>query len=54
LIYFFVKDLLDSTKQTASAAADRAHAAANTTGQAQEKNQQEAAGFLQQVILTIL
>ncbi|GAU42863.1 hypothetical protein TSUD_13310 [Trifolium subterraneum] len=42
------QELLDSTKQTASAAAEKAHAAANTTGQAQEKNQQEAAGFLQQ------
>ncbi|XP_045807718.1 late embryogenesis abundant protein 7-like [Trifolium pratense] len=42
------QDLLDSTKQTASAAADKAHAAANTTGQAREENQQQAAGFLQQ------
>ena len=31
------------------AAADRAHAACNTTGQTREENKEEAAGFLQQV-----
>lgn len=43
------EDWVQSTKESASAAADRAHAAANTTGQTAERNKEEAAGFLQQV-----
>ncbi|XP_061358905.1 late embryogenesis abundant protein 7 [Gastrolobium bilobum] len=42
------EDWMQSTKDSAVAAADRAHAAANTTGQTAEQNKQEAAGFLQQ------
>ncbi|XP_004497781.1 uncharacterized protein [Cicer arietinum] len=42
------EDWVQSTKESASAAADRAHAAANTTGQTAERNKEEAAGFLQQ------
>lgn len=41
---------MQSTKDSAMAAADRAHAAANTTGHTAERNKEEAAGFLQQVI----
>lgn len=40
---------MQSTKESASAAADRVHAAANTTGQTAEQNKEEAAGFIQQV-----
>ncbi|KAK7290425.1 hypothetical protein RIF29_04843 [Crotalaria pallida] len=42
------EDFIQSTKETASAAANRAHAAANTTGQTAQQNKEEAAGFLQQ------
>ena len=42
------EDWMQSTKESASAAADRAHAAANTTGQTAEQNKEEAAGFLSQ------
>ncbi|KAL1330357.1 hypothetical protein HN51_047591 [Arachis hypogaea] len=37
-----------AAKDSASAAADKAQAAYNTTGQAREENKEEAAGFLQQ------
>ncbi|KAF7807272.1 late embryogenesis abundant protein 2-like [Senna tora] len=39
---------MESTKNSASAAMDKAHAAANTTGKESEQNKEEAAGFLQQ------
>ncbi|OIW07675.1 hypothetical protein TanjilG_07717 [Lupinus angustifolius] len=35
-------------KENASAAADRAHAAANTSGDTAQQHKDEAAGFLQQ------
>ncbi|KAL1330282.1 hypothetical protein HN51_047467 [Arachis hypogaea] len=37
-----------AAKDSASAAADRAKAAYNTTGQAREENKEEATGLLQQ------
>ena len=40
---------MQSTKESASAAADRAHAAANTIGQTAEQNKEEAADFLHQL-----
>ncbi|KAG4909770.1 hypothetical protein JHK87_055886 [Glycine soja] len=39
---------VQSTKETASAAADKASAASNTTGQTVQQNKEESAGFLQQ------
>ncbi|MCH4805160.1 hypothetical protein MLE29_10795 [Pasteurella multocida] len=39
---------MESAKNSASAALDKAHDAANTTGRESEQNKQEAAGFLQQ------
>lgn len=45
------ENLVQSTKESASAAADKANAAANTSGQTAEQNKEEAAGFLQQVHL---
>jgi len=41
--------MVQSTKESAAAAADKANAAANSTGQTAEQNKEEAAGFLQQV-----
>lgn len=43
------EDWMQSTKESASAAADKAHAATNTQGQTAERNKEEATGFLQQV-----
>lgn len=40
---------MQSTKDSANAAMEKACDAANTTGQEREENKQEAAGFLQQV-----
>lgn len=43
------EEFVQSTKETASAATDKANAAANTTGQTAQQNKDESAGFLQQV-----
>ncbi|KAG4983183.1 hypothetical protein AAZX31_10G124500 [Glycine max] len=42
------EEFVQSTKETASAATDKANAAANTTGQTAQQNKDESAGFLQQ------
>ncbi|KAF7837387.1 late embryogenesis abundant protein 1-like [Senna tora] len=42
------EECLDSVKHTASAAADKAHQAANSSGQQAQENKEQAAGFLQQ------
>ncbi|TKY53637.1 Late embryogenesis abundant protein D-7 [Spatholobus suberectus] len=39
---------VQSTKDSASAASDKAQAAANTTGQTAQQSMEESAGFLQQ------
>lgn len=43
------ENMMQSTKESASAAADKAQEAANTTGQTAQQNKEEASGFLQQV-----
>ncbi|QCE05781.1 late embryogenesis abundant protein D-7-like [Vigna unguiculata] len=42
------ENLVQSTKESASAAVDKVNEAANTSGQTAEQNKDEAAGFLQQ------
>ncbi|RDY00518.1 hypothetical protein CR513_16294, partial [Mucuna pruriens] len=42
------EEWIQSTKESASAAADKAQEASNTSGQTAEQNKDEAAGFLQQ------
>ncbi|KAK7344550.1 hypothetical protein VNO77_14287 [Canavalia gladiata] len=42
------EDCIQSTKESACAAADKAQTAANTSGQTAQENKEEAAGFLQQ------
>ncbi|KAL2325959.1 hypothetical protein Fmac_025017 [Flemingia macrophylla] len=42
------ENMMQSTKEIASAATEKAQSTANTTGQTVEQNKEEAAGFLHQ------